>query len=138
MRPVPLSTEVYAKIWSLHQPGEDSEDAILRRVLGVNPAAAQSAPAAPAKIGFSDPRFKIELPEGFVISRIYKGVEYRAVARDGKWHLESTGASYSTLNQLSQAVSGNVENAWRNWYFTGQDGKRYLMLTLRNPNVRVI
>lgn len=130
MRPVQVSTEVYAKIWSLHEAGEDSEDAILRRVLGVtgiNPP----PPAASQKIGFSDARFGIALPEGFEISRVYKGVEYRARAQDGKWLLLNTGETYPSLNQLSQAVSGNVENAWRNWYFKEPSGKRQLVAALR-------
>lgn len=35
MRRVEISTDVYAKIWSHRQPGEESEDQILARILGV-------------------------------------------------------------------------------------------------------
>ena len=34
-RDVQASTDVYAAIWAARQPGEHSEDAILRRLLGV-------------------------------------------------------------------------------------------------------
>ena len=34
MRSINISTDVFAKIWSLRQNAEDTEDAILRRILG--------------------------------------------------------------------------------------------------------
>ena len=35
MRDVPVSTDVFSAIWAARKPGEHSEDAILRRLLGV-------------------------------------------------------------------------------------------------------
>ena len=131
-RQIQISTDVYAAIWSARKAGENSEEEILRRVFNVAPAAVQATPSKPAKIGFSDPRFGIALPEGFEIFRTYKGTEYRAKAVDGKWLLLKTGASYPSLNQLSRAVSGNVENAWSNWYYVDNNGKRELVTKLRN------
>lgn len=139
MRMVEASTDVYAAIWASRLPGEDSEDAILRRVLKVQPALAPTPAAKASAIGLRDPRFDITLPEGFEIYRTHKGVEYRAQAVGGKWQLVSTGQTFGSLNQLSKATSGNIENAWRNWNFTGKDGKRYKIEGLRNdqqPNVR--
>jgi hypothetical protein len=131
-RPIQVSTDVYAAIWSTRKPGEDSEDDILRRTFGVTePAAAPVTQPLPMKIGFSDPRFGIELPEDFEIFRTYKGTEYRAKAVNGKWLLMSTGDMYPSLNQLSRAVSGNVENAWNNWYYLDKNGKRQLVRKLR-------
>lgn len=37
MRSVQVSTDVYAAIWSKRQASEDSEDAILRRLLQIQP-----------------------------------------------------------------------------------------------------
>jgi hypothetical protein len=111
-------------------PGEDSEEEILRRILKV-PTLPTPKPVQPNKVGFSDPRFGIELPEGFEIFRTYKGKEYRAKAIDGKWLLTNTGDTYPSLNQLSRAVSGNVENAWNNWYYLNSSGKRTLVTGLR-------
>jgi hypothetical protein len=88
----------------------------------------------PAKIGFSDPRFNLELPEGFEVFRTYKGKEYRAKAVNGMWLLLSTGDCYPSFNQLGKVVSGNVENAWNNWYFLAKDGTRRLVDELRNPS----
>lgn len=132
MRTITVSTDVYAAIWATRLPGEDEEDAILRRVFSISAPKTDTMPAGvPAKIGFKDPRFGIELPEGFEIFRTYKGVDYRAKATDGKWMLMTTGTLYPSLNQLSKAVSGNVENAWQNWYYQGDDGKRHLVTALR-------
>ena len=132
-RSFPVTTDLYAAIWGARQPGEETEEDILRRILKVPPA--EPVSAAPSKIGFSDHRFGIELPEGFEIFRTYKGTEYRAKAINGSWLLMSTGDMYPSLNQLSRAVSGNVENAWNNWYFTNPNGQRRLVTELRkDPN----
>lgn len=139
MRMIEVSVDVYAAIWANRQPGEDVEDAILRRILSVSAAPSAGERETAPKIGFRVARFDIELPEGFEIFRTYKGTEYRANAIDGKWRLASTGKDFDTLNQLSRATSGNIENAWRNWNFRGKDGKTYKIEGLRSdirPNVR--
>ena len=135
MRTITISTDVYAAIWAARQPGEDAEDAILTRRLKLSVAPVPSTAGGPKKIGFKDSRFGIELPDGFEIFRTYKGTEYRASASSGQWKL-SDGRTFPSLNQLSRATSGNIENAWRNWYFMGKDGKRYLVEGLRSdiPN----
>jgi hypothetical protein len=133
MRSINVDTDVYAEIWSRRLAGEHDEDAILARVLGVARSEPSPPPAqAATPIGFSDPRFDINLPEGFEIFRTYKGQGYRAKATGGRLHLLGSSQDFPSLNQLSRAVSGNVENAWRNWYFTGKDGKRHLVEGLRN------
>jgi hypothetical protein len=134
MRSISVSTDTYAAIWAARQPGEDSEDDILGRVLKV-PRAPINKPAngRPTlnKVGFRDPRFDIELAEGFEIFRTYLGTDYRATAKDGSWVLGHTGKSYPSLNQLSRAIGAKIENAWNNWYYAGADGKRQLITTLR-------
>jgi len=139
MRAINVSTDVYAAIWAARQPGEESEDSILQRILKVPSAPVEQRPAKSHEVGFNDPRFDLILPEGFEIFRNYKGTEFRARATAGRWQLLNDEQFYPSLNQLSRATSGNIENAWRNWYFTGRDGKRYLIERLRNdvtPNVR--
>ena len=134
MREITISTDVYAAIWAARHPGEESEEAILSRILKIQPSAKKppTVPASPSKIGFRDPRFGIELPEGFEIFRTYLHVEYRAKAISGKWQLQSTGKAYPSLNQLSRAIGAKIENAWQNWYYTGTDGKRHLVDSLRS------
>lgn len=137
IRTINVSTDVYAAIWAARRPGEESEDVILQRVLKVAPTLKEVTSSQSP--GFSDPRFDLVLPEGFEIFRNYKHTDYRARATNGKWLLLNDGKLYPSLNQLSRASSGNIENAWRNWYFIGRDGKRYLIERLRNdvqPNVR--
>jgi hypothetical protein len=136
MRTISVETDTYAAIWADRQPGEESEDAIIRRKFGVRIATptSQEKPAQ-TKIGFADYRFGIELPEGFEIFRTHKGSEYKAKAVSGQWLLINTGDMYPSLNQLSRAVSGNVENAWNNWYFRNPSGQRRLVTELRKPQV---
>ena len=136
MRPIQVSTDVYAAIWAARKSGEDSEDDILRRTLGVPPAVTPTAPlpSEAPKIGFSDWRNGVKVPEGFEIFRTFKGTEYRATAKDGKWVLKNTGNTYASLNQLSAAIGG-IENAWHRWYFLDQNGRRQLIDKLREPAV---
>jgi hypothetical protein len=139
MKTIEASTDVYAAIWAARQAGEETEDAILRRLLKVPNSETRVAAPATTTIGFREPRFDVTLPEGFEIFRNYKGTEYRARAINGKWVLVGTGKEFDSLNKLSRATSGNIENAWRNWNFMGKDGKRHKIEGLRNditPNVR--
>jgi hypothetical protein len=134
MRTIQVSTDTYAAVWGARKPGEDSEDEILARVLKVARAPTSktaNGQPTPNKIGFRDPRFGIELAEGFEIFRTYLGTDYRATAKDGGWVLAHTGKSYPSFNQLSRAIGAKIENAWNNWYYAGADGKRQLITTLR-------
>jgi len=140
MRQISVGTDVYAAIWAQWQPGDESENDILRRKFNLPLASGVSElEAGIGSIGFREPKFDVLLPEGFEIFRNYKGTDFRARATGGKWLLVSTGEAFPSLNQLSNAVTGKVENAWRSWYFMGSDGKRYLVEGLRSDiphNVR--
>lgn len=133
MRTISVSTEVFAAIWASRRDGEDTEDAVLRRVLSV--------PAAPTKLasgrdmvaatGFVDPRFNVVIPPGFEVFRTYRGREYRAQAIGGFWIWNRTG--YGSLNELSKAIGAGVENAWESWFW--MDGNRRRRASeLRDPN----
>nr|CAD6602918.1 hypothetical protein RTCK_01238 [Rhizobium sp. TCK] len=141
MREVLVSIDVYAAIWAARQPGEENEDQVLRRLLRVRqsePKVDNSVKGQLPKIGFRDARYEVEMPENFEIFRVYKGTEYRARAIDGEFELLNTRKRYASLNKLSRAVTGNIENAWRNWYFTGKDGNRYLIEGLRMDATRKV
>jgi hypothetical protein len=130
-RSITVSTDLYAAIWRVQKPGEETEEEILRRLLGV-PSGQSAIQGTPEKIGFSDPRFGIKLPDGFEIFRVYKGTEYRAKAVDGRWLLTNTGEMYPSFNQLSRAVTGGKsENTWFNWYYLDKGNKRQLINSLR-------
>jgi len=136
MRTVTVSTEVFARIWSLRKAHEETEDAILRRVLGCNPTPEskrqEGAPAEAALKGFHDRQFDVHFEEGFEIFRNYLGIDYRAKASGGRWVLASTGRPYGSLNELSRAVGAKTENAWVNWFFTRNDERRPVS-ELRDP-----
>ena len=78
MRSITISTDVFARIWSLRELGEDTEDMILRRVLecpspsGSDP---EIAPPSQHMIGFLDARHGVSFTEGFEVFRTYRGTE---------------------------------------------------------------
>jgi len=127
-----VSTDVFAKIWAMREEGEETEDQILRRILGIQAEPPRPVSKAARRSGFRDIRHGVHFPEGFEIFRVYKGAEYRARAHDGMWVLLNDGGFYETLNSLSQAVIDGNENAWMNWYFMGGDGERRRIAKLRD------
>jgi hypothetical protein len=119
---VAISPDVFALLWSLRQPGEDDEDAVLRRILTAYRVGGEQSPER--RGGFVDSRHGVVFPPGFEIFRIYRGEHYSAVAKAGKWHLKGTGA-FNSLNQLSRAIGAKTENAWQNWFFLEEEKRRW-------------
>ena len=133
MRSIQVSTEVFAGIWKSQQSGEQSEDAILCRLLGLATDEPAPAPERPTSIGFVDNRFGVVFPPGFEISRVYRGHEYRAQAVGGMWIRADDQTGYMSLNQLSDSIGAN-ENAWDSWFFVNEAGERKPIATLRDPS----
>lgn len=133
MRAINVSTDVFASIWALRDPGEETEDVILRRVLATSGKAVPQALAA--EIGFHDPRFGVSFPSGFEIFRSYLGGSFRARAVSGRWTLPD-GREANSLNELSRLIGAKTENAWANWFWLDEKGQRRAVSELRDP-VRV-
>lgn len=129
MRDIQVSTEVFALIWSLRKSGEESEDAILSRVLGQSKVEEQDtvsfSPKSSAETsqGIYDSRHDVHFKEGFEIFRNYLGADYRAKVSGGSWLLLNDGSSYPSLNQLSRRIGAKSENAWINWFFLSEGNK---------------
>ncbi|AWL92633.1 hypothetical protein CIT37_10730 [Bradyrhizobium ottawaense] len=132
MRNIPITTDVFAAIWQARKEGEESEDAILRRILGLP---AQTAPEVTGgrRGGFYDERSGVHFPEGREIYRTYKGHKVEAVAHLDRWFVRATGQSFHSLHKLSQAINnGKQENAWLNWKYRDPDtGEEHLIDHLR-------
>jgi hypothetical protein len=132
MRQISISVATYAAIWSARQPGENSEEAILRRTFGVPVEVEQrSYGHVEATSGYTDPRFGVHLPEGFEVFRTHRGKHYRAKVAGGALQLANDGKQYRSFNGLSSAIGTKTENAWRSWYYTAPDGRPHLILELR-------
>ena len=136
MRDVQISTEVFAHIWALRQPGEETEDAILRRVLPpISRSENENRHASSKNTGLPDQRHGVYFPEGFHVFRTYLGNDYNARITKGAWVLEGKSERYRSLNAVSRAIGAGTENAWINWYYRGPDGMRRLVSDLRNQLV---
>ncbi|MFB9151662.1 hypothetical protein [Roseovarius ramblicola] len=134
-RTIPVSTDVFAAIWSHRQEGEETEDAILRRILDCQPVAGTDAKSQAADIGegFFDRRNNVTFPPGFTIFRTYKRKQYSAVAENGVWRRTDTGRNYETLNQLNASIAAGNENVWNgNWKFQDSDGTIKSIAALRD------
>lgn len=125
-RMIEVSTEVFAGIWAKREAHEESEDSILKRLLGLqgSPSSTSPPPAPTGVGGVYDTRNDVRFSEGFTIFRSYKGQEYRAEARGGAWLRKDDGKRYPTLNQLNASIAAGSENVWNgNWRYHRPDGK---------------
>lgn len=124
MRTLNVSTEVFAKIWASRQPGEESEDAILRRILGCAPARDQASQLKEPNLhdGFYAAKVGVHFVEGFEIFRTYKGKSYKARATGGHWLLLNDNSTHTSLHKLSWAVVQRQENSWLTWRYRRQTG----------------
>jgi hypothetical protein len=133
MRSITVSTDVFARIWALRDPGEETEDAILSRLLGCAGKSDDSALPANAEMGLRDARSGVLFPEEFEVFRTYLGVEYRARVTGGRWILRNDIRPFQSLNELSKAIGAKTENAWTNWHYLDAGGMRKLVSELREP-----
>jgi hypothetical protein len=133
-RTISVSTDVYAGIWAQRQDGEETEDAVLRRLLRIKPGTGLAASSAHANSGggVHDTRNDVHFPEGFVAFRSYKGKEYRATATNGAWIREDSGQRFPTLNQVNASIAAGTENIWNgNWKHRDAQGKTRSIASLR-------
>jgi hypothetical protein len=142
MRTVVISTDVFAALWGRRQPNEDSENAILERLLGLPagpPIDAQSLnfndrararnAGADGQGGIYNHMFDVHFPAGFEIFRNYKGREYRAVVRDNRWVMD--GRNFPSLFSLSMAIIDSRENPWMHWKYRNAKGHADFISNLR-------
>jgi hypothetical protein len=139
MRNISVSTEVFAAIWALRKPGEETEDAILGRILlGLQRFSFEPEPAVEAKQNSGEmwiEEYDLRLPAGFEIFRTYKGKFYTATVENGRWHLHNDNRSYPSLRKLSWAVVRGGENAWKNWNYKDEKGRISKITRLRRDEL---
>lgn len=133
MRTIQVSTDVFQAIWSARQPGQDTEDAILRGVFRLEPER-----DIHITVGFHDPRYGVKLDPGFTIFRDYKGKHYTATAVQGFWVSSVDQKGYPTLNELNKSIGiTGAENAWNAWQYSDASGRRRPLSDLRDPSTIV-
>jgi hypothetical protein len=140
VRTITVSTGVFARIWAAREAGEETEDAILDRLLpgqvqaeGDNKGRAQELLTG-APEGFLDRRYGVLFPEDHEIFRTYLGRDYRARATGGRWMLAHSGQECGSLNELSRAIGTKGENAWVNWFYLTSYGASKPISEMRDQN----
>ena len=138
IRQILVSTDVFAALWTKRQVGENSENAILERLLGLP----KGPPLPPAMLGgpiriatgqdgsIYNRMFDVRFPEGFEIFRTYKGRDYFATVQGGRWIMN--GQSFPSLFALSMAIIDSRENPWMHWKYRDGKGRADFISALRN------
>lgn len=142
MRTIVISTDVFAALWAKRHPNEDTENAILERLLGLpkGPPIEMQAPAfgermrsrnagADGEGGIYNHWFDVHFPAGFEVFRTYKGREYRAVVRDGRWVMN--GRNFPSLFAMSMSIIDSRENPWMHWKYRNAKGQADFISALR-------
>lgn len=124
MRNIGVSTGVFAAIWAARKEGEDSEDAILTRLLGSTPAPSEQVVSVRAEgDGVLDARNGVLFREGTEIFRTYRGRRYSARATAGVWLRQDNNTAYASLNRLNASIVDGSENVWNgNWKYQDEQG----------------
>jgi hypothetical protein len=138
VRHIVISTDVFAALWASRKAGEDSENAILERMLGLPkgpPLMPQQFGPHPGNVRPTDgsifnQMFDVHFPKGFEIFRTYKGKDYSAVVREGRWVMGAR--SYPSLFALSMAIIDSRENPWMHWKYRDTNGRVATISNLRN------
>lgn len=141
-RTIIVSTDVFAALWANRRLGEDSENAILERLLGLPkgpPLAIQASafneqPRGGGKErngqdGIYNQLFDVWFPAGFEVFRTYKGRHYSAVVRGGQWIMD--GQRFPSLFALSMAIIDSRENPWMHWKYRDATGRPDFISSLR-------
>jgi len=132
VRTIQVSEGTYAAIWAAWREGDEGEEGVLRRVLGMATKSAVRAATTGKGRSHIDARYGVEFPEGFEIFRIFKGKERSAVVQDGNWMADNNRLATS-LNQLSRHIGAPTENAWLGWNY--KDGEKVRPVAdLRDPS----
>jgi hypothetical protein len=137
LRTIQVSTSVFARIWACRETGEESEDAILDRLIPGSKGDELDSlrpESTPGGGGHTERRYGVHFPGGFAISRNYLGQQYGANAVSDGWVLANDGKTYHSLNELSHAVGAKTENAWRNWFYVNDKGLSAPIADLRDPD----
>jgi hypothetical protein len=142
MRTIVISTDVFAALWARRQPDEDGENAVLERLLGLPKGPPIDAQAlvfndrgrarnagADGQGGIYNHWFDVHFPAGFEVFRNYKGREYRAMVRDGRWVMD--GRNFPSLFSLSMAIIDSRENPWMHWKYRNAKGQADFISALR-------
>jgi hypothetical protein len=142
MRTIVISTDVFAALWAKRHPNEDTENAILERLLGLpkGPPIDMQPPAfgertrarnagADGEGGIYNHWFDVHFPAGFEVFRTYKGREYRAVVRDARWVMN--GRNFPSLFSLSMSIIDSRENPWMHWKYRNAKGRADFISALR-------
>lgn len=123
---IEIDFEVFKALTALRENEADSNNKVLRRVLGLqdNPGPVQLAEQRlgrplgeldRAVLGFGVWFGQVHLPEGTKLRATYKGRTYWAEIKNGNWLGEDRKERRSP-SDAAGAISGTNVNGWRFWY----------------------
>lgn len=139
MKTIEISNATFGLLWSRALETDSSEEDILRRILSPSQNVVGDSITMSANghgDGYFDARYGVRFPEGFVITRTYKGASHAARVVGGKWQLDGEAKLYDSLSALNHEIGAATENAWYSWRFWDEAQRKYRYIgELRPPEM---
>ncbi|MEG3145063.1 hypothetical protein U1839_10420 [Sphingomonas sp. RT2P30] len=117
---IDIDFEVYKALTARRQHENHSYNEVLRDLLGIE----FGVSGATVDTDSDDGQVKVPalfalrgggLPDGTELKALYKGTEYRASIRNGRW-VDSSGIEHSSPSAAASAISGTNVNGLRFWH----------------------
>lgn len=120
MRTIEIGLEVHKRIEAERRSLEESENAILMRLLKLKPSADETPrEAKPAGVGVAWRKNGVELPHGTRLRASYSGQELEGVVLDGVWHVAGETYQSPSMALIHNVTTRNGHrtnlNGWNHW-----------------------
>ena len=110
MATITVDFDVFKALTNLRASEEQTENDVLRKLLGLVPAVAISQPSA------NEPAWVckgVAFPAGTKLRAVFKGKEYQGEVKDGAFLLD--GVQHTSPSSAAYSVTQSSVNGWKFW-----------------------
>ncbi len=128
---IEVSEEVKLEIDRICSVVKMSEDAILRRALGLQRSSNGSIPPSPTPIRYGTDGLRTRscvLKTGLQLKAPYKGREYRGQIEPGAFVVDGIDKKFTSPSLAAVAITGYPVNGWRFWEYCDQQSGEWRTL----------
>jgi hypothetical protein len=110
---IDIDFEVFKALTALRKRESHTYNDVLRDLLRLKPAADESSAPSASPKGLLL-RGGLFLPDGTRLRVTYKGIEYLAEIRNGRW-IDQAGTEHASPSAAAQHITKTNVNGWRFW-----------------------
>ena len=113
---IDIDFEVFKELTALRKRESHTYNDVIRELLGLGPSAAEAF-VGRLLAGKEEKGLRLRnlfLPDGTRLRVTYKGIEYLAEIKDGRW-IDQAGAEHASPSAAAHHITGTNVNGWRFW-----------------------